>query len=78
MEEGWERGKQTYLKFLDDSVVVKAVDGVKNGADDGDGVMLSGLSLCEDAVKGFSAAGKLKREVVFCARLEALRDRRCC
>ena len=53
-------------------------DGVKNGADDGDGVMLSGLSLCEDAVKGFSAAGKLKREVVFCARLEALRDRRCC
>jgi len=59
-------------------VVVKAVDGIENRADDGDGVVLGRLGLCKDAVKRFSAAGKLKREVVFCARLEALRDRRCC
>jgi len=56
-----EREKQTYLKSLDDSMVVKAVDGVENGADDGDGVVLGRLSLCEDAVKGLSAGGKLKR-----------------
>jgi len=42
-------------------MVVKAVDGVENGADDGDGVVLGRLSLCEDAVKGLSAGGKLKR-----------------
>jgi len=58
-------------------MVAKAVDGVKNGADDGDGIVLGRLVLCEDAVKGLSTGGKLKREVVFCARLEALRDRRC-
>jgi len=55
------RGKQTYLQSLDDSMVVKAVDGVENGADDGDGVVLGRLALCEDAVKGLSAGGKLKR-----------------
>ena len=60
-EEGWERGKQTYLKSLDDSMVVKAVDGVENGADDGDGIVLGRLALCEDAVKGLCAGGKLKR-----------------
>jgi len=64
--EGGERGKQTYLKSLDDSVVVKAVDGV----------VLGKLALCENTVKEPSAGGELKREVVFCARLEALR--RCC
>ena len=53
-----EREKQTYLKSLADSMVVKAVDGVGN---DGDGVVLCRLSLCEDAVKGLSAGGKLKR-----------------
>ena len=56
-----EREKQTYLKSLDDSMVVKAADGVENGADDGDGVVLGRLSLCEDAVKGLSTGGKLKR-----------------
>ena len=66
------------MRSLDDAAVVEAVDGIKSGVGDGDGVMLGKLALCEDAVKGFSAAGKLKREVVFCARLEALRDRRCC
>jgi len=39
-------------------MVVKAVDGVGN---DGDGVVLGRLALCEDAVKGLSAGGKLKR-----------------
>jgi len=29
--------------------------------DDGDGVVLGRLALCEDAVKGLSAGGKLKR-----------------
>ena len=47
-----------YLKSLDDSMVMKAVDGVEN---DGDGVVLGRLALCEDADKGLSAGGKLKR-----------------
>jgi len=34
--------------------------------------MLGKLALCEDAVKELSAGGKFKREVAFCARLEAL------
>jgi len=42
-------------------MVVKAVDGVENGADDSDGVVLGILALCEDAVKGLCAGGKLKR-----------------
>jgi len=42
-------------------MVVKAVDGVENGADDGDDVMLGRLSLCEDAVKELPTGGKLKR-----------------
>jgi len=42
-------------------MVVKAVGGVENGADDGDGVVLGRLALCEDTVKGLSAGGKLKR-----------------
>jgi len=42
-------------------MVVKAVDGVENGVDDDDGVVLGRLALCEDAVKGLSAWGKLKR-----------------
>jgi len=42
-------------------MVVKAVDGVENGADDGDGVMLGRFSFCEDAVKGLPTGGKLKR-----------------
>jgi len=42
-------------------MVVKAVGGVENGADDGDGIVLGRLPLCEDAVKGLSAGGKLKR-----------------
>jgi len=29
-------------------MVVKAADGVENGADDGDGVVLGRLALCED------------------------------
>ena len=39
-------------------MVVKAADGVENGAD---GIVLGRLALCEDAVKGLSAGGKLKR-----------------
>ena len=31
---------------------MKTADGVENGADDGDGVVLGILALCEDAVKG--------------------------
>jgi len=34
--------------------------------------MLGKLALYEDAVKELSAGGKFKREVAFCARLEAL------
>ena len=45
-------GKVNVLAVSDDSMVVKAVDGVENGADDGDGVVLGRLALCEDAVKG--------------------------
>ena len=58
-------------------MVVKAVDGIENRADDGDGVVLGRLGLCEDVVKKLSAGGKPKREIVFCAKLEALKDRRC-
>ena len=32
--------------------MVKAVDGVENGADGGDGVVLGRLALCEGTVKG--------------------------
>ena len=33
-------------------MVVKAADGVENGADDGDGIVLGRLALCEGTVKG--------------------------
>jgi len=46
---------------LDNSMVVKAVDGIENRADDGDSVMLGRLSLCKDVVKWLSANSKLKR-----------------
>jgi len=33
-------------------MVVKVADGVENGADGGDGVVLGRLALCEGTVKG--------------------------
>jgi len=48
------------LKSLDNSVVVKAVNGVGNRADDGDCVVFGKLALCEGAVKKPSAVGELK------------------
>jgi len=54
-------------------MVVKVADGVENGADDGDGIVLGRHALCEGTVKGSPPVVSS----VFCARLEALRDRRC-
>ena len=48
---------------LADSMVVKAVDGVGN---DGDGVVLCRLALCEDAVKGLSAGVSSKEGSILC------------
>jgi len=56
----------------EESVLVEAVDSIKNRADDGNRVVLSKLSLCEDTVKELSAGGEVERKVRFCARLEAL------
>jgi len=50
------------LRSLDDAAVVEAVDGIKSGVGDGDGVMLGKLALCEDAVKELSASGELKKK----------------
>jgi len=44
---------------VDDVVLMEAVDGIEDRADDSDGVVLGKLALCEDTV-------------LFCARLEAL------
>jgi len=52
------------LRSLDDAAVVEAVDGIKSGVGDGDGVMLDKLALCEDAVKELSASGELKKKDV--------------
>ena len=59
-------GKQTYLKSLDDSMVVKAVDGVENGADDGGGIILGRFYLCEDTVKGSLPVISSKEGSILC------------
>ena len=53
-------------------MLVEVIDDIKNRADDSDGVVLTKLALCEDAVKELSSGGEFKGEVVFCARFEAL------
>ena len=40
----------------------------EDGADDGDGIVLNKLALCEDMIKKFSTGGELEGEVVLCAR----------
>ena len=56
----------------DDAVVVEVVDGIKNGADDGDGIVFNKLALCEDTVNSLSTGGELKGKAIFCVRLKAL------
>lgn len=54
-----------------ESMLVEIVDGIE---DDGDRVVLGKLAFRQGAVKEISSGGKLKAEVVFCARLEAKPD----
>jgi len=56
------------------SVLVEVVDGIEDGMDDGDHVVLGKPAFCEDAVKDISLGSKLKGEVALCARLEAKLD----
>jgi len=42
----------------EESILVEAVHGIKNRADDSDDVMLTKLALCEDAVKELSSGGE--------------------
>jgi len=49
---GVREGKANVLAVSDNSMVVKAADGVENGADDSDGIVLGRLAFCEDTVKG--------------------------
>jgi len=46
-----------------ESVLVEVVDGIDDGADDSNRVVLGRLAFCEDAIKEISACGKLKAEV---------------
>jgi len=47
-------------------MVVKAVDGIENGADDGDGVVLDIFPLCEDTVKGSPPVVSSKEGSILC------------
>jgi len=67
-----ERKSSVLEVSVDDAVAVEVVDGIENGADDDDSVVLCKLALCEDAVKELSTSGKFKGEIVFCTRLKAL------
>jgi len=51
----------------DDDAVVEVVNGINNGADDNDGVLL-----CKQSRS--STSGEFTKGSVFCARLEALRE----
>jgi len=50
-----------------ESVLVEVVNGIDDGADDSNRVVLGRLAFCEDAIKEISAGGKLKAEVALCA-----------
>ena len=43
-----------------------AADGVEKGADDGDGIVLGRLSLCEDTVKGSPPVVSSKEGSILC------------
>jgi len=47
---------------VDGAVAVEVVDGIENGVDDSNSVVLCKLALCEDAVKQLSATNKFKGE----------------
>jgi len=47
-----------------ESVLVEIVDGIEDGANNGERVVLNKLAFCEDAVKEISSDCKLKAEVV--------------
>ena len=49
----------------EESVLVEAVDGIKNRADDSDRIVLSKLALCEDVAKELSTGNKFERKVIF-------------
>jgi len=53
----------------DDDTVVEVVNGINNGADDNDGVLL-----CKRGQSRSSTSGEFTKGPVFCARLEALRE----
>jgi len=55
-----------YLKSLDNSMVVKAVDSVENGADDSDGIVLGRLALFGDTVKGSLLVVNTKEGSILC------------
>ena len=44
-------------------MLVEVVNGIDDGADDSNRVVLGRLAFCEDAIKEISAGGKLKAEV---------------
>jgi len=46
-----------------ESVLVEVVNGIDDGADDSNCVVLGRLAFCEDAIKEISGGGKLKAEV---------------
>ena len=55
-----------------ESMLVEVVDDIESGTDDSDPIVFNKLAFCTDVVKELSAGGKLKGEVIFCARLEVL------
>jgi len=55
-----------------ESMLVEVVDDIESGTDDDDPIVFNKLAFCMDVVKKLSACGKLKGEVIFCARLEVL------
>jgi len=55
-----------------ESMLVEVVNDIEGRTDDGDPIVFNKLAFCTDTVKELSACGKLKGEVIFCARLEVL------
>jgi len=49
-QEVRERKASVLENVVDDVVVVEVDDGIKDGVDDSEGIMLSEFALCEDAV----------------------------
>jgi len=46
--KGWGVREESVLE--DEVVVVEAVDGIEDGADDGDGIVFNKLAPCEDVL----------------------------